>query len=161
MMGFFVIIATKRKSRRDPSAAAAYYTYDGEAGKPSNKQLIFSNITIILLASTFGAIHCLAWYFAFPTPEVRMLWRVCSVFLAAAPIVIGLLYFLFLVGWCGPAIFEAPVVVGYLIQFFMPFAWISYAAAHLSLIVIAFYRLWHVPPTAHQAIEWVDLFIHF
>jgi hypothetical protein len=37
-------------------------------------------------STVFGALHCLAWNYHFPTLAEHLLWRICSILMAALPI---------------------------------------------------------------------------
>ncbi|KAJ2936537.1 hypothetical protein H1R20_g561, partial [Candolleomyces eurysporus] len=66
-----------------------YYTFQGRdltiGGKQPLKGMLKSFAITSLKASAFGAIHCIAWSFPFPTTVARDLWRVSSVYCAASP----------------------------------------------------------------------------
>jgi hypothetical protein len=40
----------------------------------------------ILGGTLFGALHCLAWNFHFPTPQEALAWRICSGLTTALPL---------------------------------------------------------------------------
>ncbi|KAI9786968.1 MAG: hypothetical protein M1839_005199 [Geoglossum umbratile] len=60
-------------------------------GRPPNG-IVLPRVSLLLPlgaafgGAIFGALHCLAWNFHFPTPVERLLWRLCSVLMTALPI---------------------------------------------------------------------------
>ncbi|KAI3603625.1 hypothetical protein WG66_006086 [Moniliophthora roreri] len=46
-------------------------------------------IIVYSIAAAFGAIHCIPWAFQFPTHTEQLLWRICAIAVAAAPIAMG------------------------------------------------------------------------
>ncbi|KAG2149309.1 hypothetical protein DEU56DRAFT_59263 [Suillus clintonianus] len=59
-------------------------TFDGsiELEKSDKRFLIFAGI---LMATTFGGIHCMAWFFTFPTNHEQVLWRMSAVAITCTP----------------------------------------------------------------------------
>lgn len=51
----------------------------------------YEDFYIHAIASTtfilFGAVHCAAWYFSFPTTSERIFWRLCAVLITVIPVV--------------------------------------------------------------------------
>jgi hypothetical protein len=39
----------------------------------------------LLMTTTFGGIHCIAWFFAFPTCQEQVLWRMSAVAITCTP----------------------------------------------------------------------------
>ena len=125
----------------------------------------------LALASAFGAIHCVAWNFQFdyesPTPiPFRTLWRVSSLCITASP---GPLLVLFLIAYLHQWPRRRPLLrlemrilhsvlwlraVGQVVVFL-------YIPARLILIVLAFYDLTSLTPSAHRTVEWASFIPHF
>ncbi|KAF8331018.1 uncharacterized protein EI90DRAFT_3016479 [Cantharellus anzutake] len=96
----------------------------------------------------FGGIHCLAWFFSFPTRVEMMLWRISAVYVAAVPVLIvssGLLdryiasvsKWVFYIGAC------------------------SYALARFTLLAIAFSSLRSPPSDLYRTLSWTSFIPHF
>ncbi|KAF8511400.1 hypothetical protein BU17DRAFT_97222 [Hysterangium stoloniferum] len=66
------------------------YAFAGDPDNERRRTTIFS-----VLATVFGAMHCVGWRYQFPTNPELLLWRVCSVLVTTIPsLVIALLAFL-------------------------------------------------------------------
>jgi hypothetical protein len=59
--------------------------------KPSEEKATTAKFLVAIIAAVFGAIHCLGWSMAFPSPLERILWRLSSVIITAAPLVLFLI----------------------------------------------------------------------
>jgi hypothetical protein len=84
-------ITSATRTLEDPIPNEIFYDHMSliwDLGKNGDgPSLRYPHIYIITLAAgvLFGALHCIAWKFHFPTPVERLLWRVSSVFLAGSP----------------------------------------------------------------------------
>lgn len=115
------------------------------------------------LAVLFGAIHCLAWTFAFPTKAERVLWRVCSLVIAIAPIVVGVRS----ISRCWDVVTPtdgrwkasrriAPDILFFVIMVLSPI----YVLARIYLLFGALLALRNVPRDALSQINWVNYIPH-
>jgi hypothetical protein len=120
----------------------------------SAKTDYFIYISLVSIAAVFGAIHCIAWPFPFPSDEERILWRVCSVVITGAPIAVVPLVLIVLKldsdSWVGD-------VTGVLlwVLFF------AYTTSRASLLVLAFLSLRALPPDAYRSVQWTSFIPHF
>ncbi|KAF2788004.1 hypothetical protein K505DRAFT_256503, partial [Melanomma pulvis-pyrius CBS 109.77] len=71
-----------------------------------------------ILGSLLGALHIVAWNFAFPTEVERMTWRVGSVLYAVAPLVFSAASFWIEKYWVCVALVSVTVVVQLLVRAF-------------------------------------------
>lgn len=110
----------------------------------------------------FGAAHCLAWDFQFPTHIVQVTWRVSSVCVVAVCALI-------LIGRCtlgGAFKFVQRLSVekfGPMILYYNPFIIIPAVLYLLSRIILfsaALISLRHLPESAFETIHWVDTIPH-
>lgn len=131
-------------------------------------------VVAVLAGSVFGAIHCLAWNFDFPSRTEENIWRISSVVMIGVNVYVavgvsaliklrdcitGTLKFLF------P---EADLHCSYtliaeedaLIFLSIIFSSIIHAIARIALIVLAVMSFSHLPPSAFEAIGWSDLIPH-
>ena len=97
----------------------------------------------------FGAIHCIAWDFSFPTPTQLLMWRISSVSITAMPIYIPLGFIL--------AAFVDSRNVGVILIF--P-AGMLYILARAVTLVLAFTSLRDLPPGAYETIHWTTFIPH-
>ena len=105
----------------------------------------------------FGAIHCIAWHFSFPTPTELLMWRISSVAITAVPVYI-------------PLMMGLGVLLGGLMNFektgvtFFNFGPLSggilYIIARAVTLVLAFTSLRDLPPRAYKTIHWTTFIPH-
>ena len=105
----------------------------------------------------FGAIHCIAWFFSFPTHTELLMWRISSIAITAAPIYISLMFFL--AGLLGGILdleksayivfYSAPVIGS-----------ILYILARAITLVLAFTSLRDLLPGAYETVRWTTFIPH-
>ena len=101
----------------------------------------------------FGAIHCIAWHFSFPTPTELLMWRISSVAITAVPIYIPLMFFL--------GILLRIMEFGDAVLYFGPISGgILYIIARAITLVLAFTSLRDLPPGAYQTVHWTTFIPH-
>ena len=104
----------------------------------------------------FGAIHCIAWGFPFPTHAELLIWRVSSVAITAVPVYIPLIFIL--AGWLGNIDFDT--VANIFIFFSIPPAFILYILARVVTLVLALTSLRDLPPGAFDTVHWTTFIPH-
>jgi hypothetical protein len=121
-------------------------------------------------ALLFGTIHLLAWSFEFPTSAERWLWRASSVAITAPPVVpfvVGVVGMAELCALCCLTCLLpqwvmdclASLVAG-LSGMFLVATILAYVAARLTLLVLAFTTLRHLPPGALETVRWTTFIPH-
>ena len=101
----------------------------------------------------FGAIHCIAWHFSFPTPTELLMWRISSVAITAVPVYIPLL--------TGLGGLMDSDKFGITILYFGPlFGGILYIIARAVTLALAFTSLRDLPPGAYQTVHWATFIPH-
>ncbi|KAF7972789.1 hypothetical protein HWV62_17068 [Athelia sp. TMB] len=98
---------------------------------------------VTLAIVLFGAIHCAAWSYPFPTKVERDLWRASSLF-ATGVLVVPVL--LMLVCGTHDAIIWIPMIL--------------YVAARLILLGLSFSTLRSLAPEVYQAVSWTQFIPH-
>ncbi|KIK51327.1 hypothetical protein GYMLUDRAFT_181578 [Collybiopsis luxurians FD-317 M1] len=93
-------------------------------------------------AILFGAIHCIAWAFAFPSTAERVSWRIASVIVTCAP----------LCTWSD--LLVIPIIVFW---FVLPLA---YVVSRITLIVLPFLALRDLPTAVFENVEWTSFIPH-
>lgn len=119
-------------------------------------------VVAVLAGIVFGAIHCLAWNFDFPSHTEENLWRISSVAMISVNIYVA-------VGVSAltklrDCIASTPTLIAEedaLIFISVIFSSIIHAIARTVLIVLAIMSLRDLPPSALEAIGWSDLIPHF
>ncbi|KAG2111467.1 hypothetical protein DEU56DRAFT_749569 [Suillus clintonianus] len=139
LMGFDV---PTRKQLRVP-------TFDGsiELGQSDRVILIFAGV---LMATIFGGIHCMAWFFAFPTNQERLLWRISAVAITCTP------WIEFLLG----AMYDRDVIGAFMAGSAMVILAMLYIASRGILLVLMFTTLRHLHVDAYKTVSWISLVPH-
>jgi hypothetical protein len=105
------------------------------------------------VAVVFGAIHCFAWSFQFPSHMEQILWRVSSIVITCTPVFMGLSIAIH---------FEVPEVGrwGVLLLLIDILCMIWYIPARLALLVLAFTTLRSLHPEVYQVVRWSTFLPH-
>ncbi|KIK66310.1 hypothetical protein GYMLUDRAFT_157806 [Collybiopsis luxurians FD-317 M1] len=121
--------------------------------------VLFSRATSLLFqaAVAFGAIHCAAWNFPFPTSLEQLLWRISSLMATLMPI----LYTVFL--YIGQVFLRrclGKTLTRFLAVTFDFIILLLYISARLALIIQSFLALRDLPPSALQGVVWSTFIPH-
>ena len=126
------------------------------ANSAADEQITADLITLGVCVC-FGAIHCIAWLFSFPTHTELLMWRISSIAITAAPIYISLMFFL--AGLLGGILdleksayivfYSAPVIGS-----------ILYILARAITLVLAFTSLRDLLPGAYETVRWTTFIPH-
>ncbi|KAG2129183.1 uncharacterized protein EDB93DRAFT_141716 [Suillus bovinus] len=136
-------------------------TFDGSIKLKVSDRMVLQQAGY-LLATTFGGIHCMAWFFAFPTYEEQVLWRISAVAATCTPCLCFSAYF-------DTELFthnlrHSPDSENYVIEsiyFVICFAFaMLYIAARAVLLVLMFTTLRNLPPDAYKEVSWTSLVPH-
>ncbi|KAF8154285.1 hypothetical protein B0H34DRAFT_721266 [Crassisporium funariophilum] len=123
-------------------------------------------LAALAIASVFGAIHCIAWSFAFPSTAERLTWRICSAFIAAFPVSFIIpLTLLCCAACCGlqddgisDSLLESSVGVVYIAL--IGLSSIVYVIARLCLLILPLLALRALPDGAYLDLSWSSVFPH-
>jgi hypothetical protein len=116
------------------------------------------------VATVFGAIHCIAWSFHFPTLRDRWLWRISAILIAGLPTA-AFVFLGLLLAFQGRAFeqeqkslgMEILEVVEGLILLVMVFL---YIIARIALLVLPLVTLHSLPPGVYVQFNWADVLPH-
>ena len=100
----------------------------------------------------FGAIHCIAWGFSFPTHMELLIWRMSSVAITAVPI-----YMLLVIGLGSYKNFY--IIGGIAVLSIIPDG-ILYIIAQVVTLVLALTSLRDLPPGAFDTVHWTTFIPH-
>ena len=122
----------------------------------TDNDFFIADVIVLGVGVCFGAIHCIAWFFSFPTDPELLVWRISSVAITAVPIYIPLLFLL--AAWLSDMDFEYSAIA---VLIFGPLpAGILYILARAVTLVLAFTSLRDLPPGAYETVQWTIFIPH-
>lgn len=124
------------------------------AGDPSEPQIDQADVVTSIITILFGAIHCCAWSFEFPSDTERLLWRITSLIITVSPVFWAALFGTFLLNGDDENLFTSILTIFTLIA--VPL----YLLSRTVLLVIAFLGLRSLPPAAYQTVYWTTFIPH-
>ena len=125
------------------------------ANNTDDENVTIADTIVLVVGVCFGAIHCIAWVFSFPTHMELLMWRISSVAITAVPIYIPLVL-LFAV-WLDFMNFEYTKNAA--VSSILP-AGILYILARAVTLVLAFTSLRDLPPGAYETVYWTTFIPH-
>ena len=122
----------------------------------TDKQAETANRWVNVVAGFFGAIHCIAWVYSFPTRTELWIWRISSVAITAEPIYA-------FSGSHFTRLIEKKVnkkAGHYLFKFLVLFGVLGYVLARGVTLALAFTSLRDLPPGAYETVHWSTFIPH-
>ena len=120
------------------------------------RSVLIADLIVIGVGVCFGAIHCIAWAFSFPTHPELLMWRISCVAITAVPIYIFLMVALAdLLDKMGNR--KISLTVGFFGA--LP-AGILYILARAVTLVLAFISLRELPSGAYETVHWTTFIPH-
>jgi hypothetical protein len=124
------------------------------SGHLSPRQLLVSFLVAGASAETFGAIHCMAWYFSFPSEAEQTLWRICCIVIMGLPVLLAMIYATLTLFYKSlrpyrPVVRYAVMTTRYV-----------YVLARAAILVQVFISLRSVPPGVFDSIDWITFIPH-
>ena len=114
-----------------------------------------ADIIMLGVGICFGAIHCIAWGFPFPTHTELLMWRISSVTITAVPVYIPLMFGLG--AWLQDMNFDT---IGGIFGISIIPAGLLYIIARVVTLVLAFTSLRDIPPGALDTVHWITFIPH-
>jgi len=99
----------------------------------------------------FGAIHCVAWSFHFPSHTESLLWRISSAVITTVPVFI---FVATVVAVASKNDMTYPLIVSLVLSGLL------YVAARVITVALAFVTLASLPLGAFQTVHWTTLVPH-
>ena len=125
------------------------------ANTTNGEELAIADCPVLGVGVCFGAIHCIAWHFSFPTHTELLMWRISSVAIAVVPVYTPLV---FSIGGNLLTYFE---IFGIIVAFFGALSGgILYIIARAVTLVLAFTSLRDLPPGAYDTVHWTTFIPH-
>lgn len=123
-----------------------------------NKIPLQADVISLSVAMVFGAVHCAAWSYAFPSLAEKQMWRACAIAIAAIPLPMAGMFAIF-----NP--FRALAhgtgrIEKYLQVALMALCGLLYIIARIFLLVLSFTTLRHLPLSAYQTVQWTTWIPH-
>lgn len=112
--------------------------------------LMFAGFTA---GTIFGAIHCAAWFYVFPTYQEQVLWRTSAIIITCAP------WFVFVVAF---VVFRLGIEERGLVRFkvFFRMSLAVYITARITLCLLMFTSLRNLPSNAYKVVSWSTFVPH-
>ena len=130
-----------------------FYAADPEEGRDLTAQIICMPI----IGAVFGGIHCIGWFFDFPSSAEAMLWRVSSAVLTG----IAFLFPLFIAFLASLSNFINSVSLRrYFAATLFSIILLVYVVSRLILLVEAFISLRHLTPGMLALVTWTSFIPH-
>ena len=121
----------------------------------TDKQAETANIMVNVVAGFFGAIHCIAWDYSFPTRTELWIWRISSAAITSEPI------YAFSGSRLTLLIVKVDKDAGhYLFKFLVLFGVLGYVLARGVTLALAFTSLRDLPPGAYETVHWSTFIPH-
>ena len=124
----------------------------------SDGNVVSANFIVVGVGVCFGAIHCIAWHFSFPTHTELLIWRISCVAITAVPIYMPLMGLF--AGWLlsmGSNIIDVIGFIGFIS--ILP-AGILYILARVFTLALAFTSLRDLPLGAFNTVHWTTSIPH-
>ena len=116
---------------------------------------MIADIIMLGVGVCFGAIHCIAWGFSFPTHTELLIWRMSSVAITAVPVYIPLMFSLG--AWLEHINFDTISTIAY---FSILPVGLLYVIARVVTLVLALTSLRDLPPGAFDTVHWTTFIPH-
>ena len=117
--------------------------------------ILIADMIVLGVGVFFGAIHCIAWGFSFPTHAELLIWRVSSVAITAVPFYMALMFGLAL--WLANMGFDT---IGSIFGFSILPAFILYIIVRVATLVLALTSLRDLPHGAFDTVHWTTFIPH-
>ena len=111
----------------------------------------FANSIVLGVGVWFGAIHCIAWHFSFPTLAELSIWWMLCVAITAVPIYMPLMIAFMAIGGD---------IIGVIAALLVFPAGILYILAQVFTLALAFTSLRDLPPGAFDTVHWTTFIPH-
>ena len=133
----------------DDMKVPTFYSVENDNGIGLGLFVLFPVVGVI-----FGGIHCVGWFFDFPSSDEAMLWRVSSAVLTGSAVLLPLLGVLLFI------IFDRPILKNRFSMLVLTIILLAYVVSRLLLLVEAFISLRHLTPGMLVLVKWTSFIPH-
>ena len=112
-----------------------------------------------VVGGAFGGIHCVGWFFNFPSSAEAMLWRVSSAVLTGIAFLLPILFF-FVAGLLSEDSINHTNQREFFVMAFFSIFLLGYLLSRLLLLVEAFISLRHLTPGMLALVKWTSFIPH-
>jgi len=144
-----------RGPRANQLAVPTFY-----APSTTNHEDKYAILIGLCVGISFGGIHCIAWFFPFPTPIELFIWRTSAVSITAIPIIFYLIVDNVRHGLQTPVTNVHDFSTPHLTIWIVYFSIVLYILSRAALIVLPILSLRCLPPEAFQDFEWTSFIPH-
>ena len=123
----------------------------------NSDDVVVADIIVLGVGVCFGAIHCIAWVFSFPTHTELLMWRISSVAITALPIYIPLIFVL--ADWLR-WMMDSQKLFFFVLSFGPLLGGILYIIARAVTLILAFTSLRDLPPRTYETVNWTTFIPH-
>lgn len=120
------------------------------------KFALYANLFGLMATMVFGALHCTAWSYVFPSLEEKLMWRACALAITVIPVPMAVVLLVFHKFWASAR--NNPCA--YICQLCMAGCVLMYILARIFLLALSFSTLRHLPPSAYQSAQWIVFIPH-
>ena len=117
-----------------------------------NCNLVFATVGIV-----FGAMHCMAWSYSFPSYVEQILWRVSCIVIMGVP---GVYFVMYGVVALSMAAYNVPSFIQPIWKIMMPPLLIMYFICHIVLFILVFMSFRSLLLGAYETIHWTKFIPH-
>ena len=124
------------------------------SGSLERRDTIIVGLIATIVATVFGAIHCIAWSFQFGSATEQLLWRLSSLAITCLP------WPLWVLTTTIGSRRKLPVWLSVLLRTVGYTGTFLYVLARIVLLVLAFLSLKSLPPGAYRTVNWTTFIPH-
>lgn len=131
-------------------------TFWSSCSSPGGSKIpLQADVISLSVAMVFGAVHCAAWSYAFPSLAEKQMWRAGAIAIAAIPLPMAGMFVVF-----NPFYVFEWRARDYLQVVVMTFCGLLYIIARIFLLVLSFTTLRNLPVSAYQTVQWTTWIPH-
>ncbi|KAF7973373.1 hypothetical protein HWV62_15463 [Athelia sp. TMB] len=117
-----------------------------------------ADIIALSVAMVFGAVHCAAWPYAFPSPTEKALWRASALTITAIPVPMAAAFAMF--DPFGATGVGNPNLSAKMAIYCMALGGLLYIPARVVLLALSLSTLRNLPLSAFQTVQWTTFVPH-